>query len=100
MDRRTMLRTAGGGLVVSLAGCLTRTDRDDSTAELSVTEIGVYKAVTYESTMGSGGVLAPEDRQFVVEFGSLDRLDRKHRLLTPIGHRKRGPEQRQGNQER
>ena len=66
MDRRTMLRTAGGSLAVSLAGCLTRTDRDDSTAELSVTEIGVYKAVTYESTMGSGGVLAPEDRQFVV----------------------------------
>ena len=66
MDRRTMLRAAGSGLAVSLAGCYTGTERDDSTTELSVTEIGVHKAVTYESTMGSGGVLTPADQQFVV----------------------------------
>ena len=66
MNRRTMLRTAGGALAVSVAGCLTGIDRDSSSAALSITEIGVYKAVTYESTMGSGGVLAPPDRQFVV----------------------------------
>jgi len=66
MDRRTVLRTAGSGLAVSLAGCLLGADRERSTAEVSVTDIGVRKAVIYESTMGSGGVLAPVDRQLVV----------------------------------
>lgn len=66
MNRRTLLRTAGSGLAMSLAGCLTRMNRNSSPTGLSVTDIGVYKAVTYESTMGSGGVLAPADRQFVV----------------------------------
>jgi hypothetical protein len=34
--------------------------------EVSVTDVVVRKAVTYESAMGSGGVLADDDRQYVV----------------------------------
>ena len=35
-------------------------------ATVAVTDIVARKAVTYQSTMGSGGVVAPEGRQFVV----------------------------------
>ncbi|GAB7095796.1 hypothetical protein JCM30237_29500 [Halolamina litorea] len=35
-------------------------------ASVAVTDIVAEKAVTYESVMGSGGVVAPEGRQFVV----------------------------------
>lgn len=86
MNRRQMLATLGVALG-GVAGCLSgdRTESPDSpgpgaddtptptataadeTPGLGTPEdIVVEKAVTYESLMGSGGVLAPDGRQFVV----------------------------------
>jgi hypothetical protein len=81
MDRRTFLATAAGGAGFALAGCLEGTDdvstpgTDTGTPSSGVTveNIGVRKAITYESSMGSGGVLAERGRQYVVASVRSDR---------------------------
>lgn len=70
-SRRSFLLGAGG--TVAAAGCVSTGD-DASTAtptrqpsvDVTVENVGVKKAVTYESLMGSGGVLTAEGRQYVV----------------------------------
>lgn len=94
MDRRTFVATAGLALTGGLGGCVsesdgpgdtgdgesttpssTRTTSDGRPSEsptgspvegVVVDRIAVRKAVPYESSMGSGGVLAEEGRQYVV----------------------------------
>ncbi|WP_121821145.1 hypothetical protein [Halostella salina] len=96
MNRRTVLATTGVALGAALAGCLGDADPDDATDNtgnpaddtaattdgpdttdhtdtttggsggVAVEDIVVRKAVTYTSIMGSGGVLAGPDRQYVV----------------------------------
>jgi hypothetical protein len=69
--------TLAGIAMAGLGGCISDgdpggDDRDGSTpdgstdSDVTVEDIVAEKAVTYESTMGSGGVLADEDRQYVV----------------------------------
>lgn len=82
-SRRSYLAALGGGFA-SLSGCLVMRDDSGSSTSTSdgngspgsptepssdaivVEDIDVRKAVTYESTMGSGGVLAAADQQYVV----------------------------------
>jgi hypothetical protein len=76
MDRRTFLAAATGGVSTAFAGCLDRADTgatpqpNAGTATpqsgVTVADIIVRKAVTYESSMESGGVLAERGRQYVV----------------------------------
>ncbi|MFD1586514.1 hypothetical protein ACFR9U_05940 [Halorientalis brevis] len=104
MHRRQLLTLAGAGLV-GLAGCLsdpgsgppeeepsdpTTTDSPTSSPTgspttspddppspdgVTVEDVVVRKAVTYESIMGSGGVLAAEGTQYVVATVRSDRND-------------------------
>jgi len=96
MRRRTLLATAGVCLGTALGGCLGEADSDDPADDAGdptddpadatdgpdtsdptdtttggsggvlVEDIVVRKTVTYTSIMGSGGVLAGPDRQYVV----------------------------------
>lgn len=86
MPSRRSYLAGVGSLLAATAGCtsgddapdgnVTPTDgetptdrRETPTAPpdgVAVTDIGARKAVSYESTMGSGGVLAAEGRQYVV----------------------------------
>ncbi|WP_323192480.1 hypothetical protein [Halostella sp. PRR32] len=80
MNRREILALCGCS-VAGITGCLSQTpqqgdDNTDTSTDgetdeprtdaVTVDDIVVRKAVTYESTMGSGGVLAGDDRQYVV----------------------------------
>jgi len=86
MHRRSLLTALGAGLA-GVAGCLSESQptangtvtNTDTTPDESVTDTGtvtpdglrleritVQKAVTYESLLGSGGVLAGDDQQYVV----------------------------------
>lgn len=83
-SRRTYLAGAGA-LVASAAGCVSTGSEDDSgggdpstptpddPAGVTVEDLIVRKAVTYESKMGSGGVLAAEGKQYVVASVSSSR---------------------------
>lgn len=69
MERRTFLGVAGVTLSTALGGCLEERgvlgglgDGGDVTVE----DIVVRKAIQYESMMGSGGVLAGGEQQYVV----------------------------------
>lgn len=82
MHRRTFLASATAGAGLALAGCLDSTDdastpagTDTATSQSGVTvaDIVVRKAVTYDSSMGSGGVLAERGRQYVVASVRSDR---------------------------
>lgn len=89
MDRRAYLAVTGGALSAVAAGCLgssgdrpadrpgrtttgsTASETEGSptataTAGVAIEDVVVRKAVRYESTMGSSGVLAAHDRQYVV----------------------------------
>lgn len=99
MDRRRLLAVCGAGLA-GVAGCLSDSPltTDDPTGSptttpegtpggdsdtsltandpvdgLTVEDVVVKEAVTYESTMGSGGVLAADDRQYVIAWVRADR---------------------------
>jgi len=95
MHRRRLLALSAASLA-GLAGCLsepgttdeaTDTDTDGSPTDsttaddppeingVTVEDVVVRKAVTYESTMGSGGVLAAEGTQYVVASVRTDRED-------------------------
>lgn len=80
-SRRTYL-VGAGSLFAAAAGCVSSGgDEDDPTetpastpdSGVTVENVGVRKAVTYESTMGSGGVLAAEGKQYVVASVTADR---------------------------
>lgn len=87
VHRRDMLTSTGIALAAALSGCTTDADpsgdgtptgTDDQTPSptatgVAVSDIVARKAVTYESTMGSGGVLAARDRQYVVASATADR---------------------------
>lgn len=82
MNRRTFLAGVTTGAGLALAGCLdsaddapTPADTDTATTQSGVTveDIVVRKAVTYESSMGSGGVLAERGQQYVVASVRSDR---------------------------
>lgn len=82
MNRRTLLASATNTVSLALAGCLDSTDdtstpagTDTATTQsgVIVEDIIVRKAVTYESSMGSGGVLAERGRQYVVASVRSDR---------------------------
>lgn len=71
-SRRSYLGSVGG-LAAAVAGCVSAGDGSSNTtptqlpsSAVTVTDLGVQKAATYESMMGSGGVLATEGRQYVV----------------------------------
>ncbi|WP_049888359.1 MULTISPECIES: hypothetical protein [unclassified Natrinema] len=83
MDRRTLLVAGGVSFTTLAGGCLSdsstpnrSTDDPDNGTErphssspdagISVTDIVVRKAVTYESMMGSGGVYAEDGTQYLV----------------------------------
>ncbi|ELY74205.1 hypothetical protein [Natrinema pallidum] len=83
MDRRTLLVAGGGSLTTLTGGCLSDsstpnrsddepgngTEKPQSSspdAGISVDDIVVRKAVTYESMMGSGGVHAEDGTQYIV----------------------------------
>lgn len=82
-SRRTYLAGVGA-LLAATAGCTSKssestptdtpsdTPDDPPSGSVSVSDVGVRKAVTYESTMGSGGVLAAEGRQYVVASVTAD----------------------------
>ncbi|MBX0323599.1 hypothetical protein EGH21_11220 [Halomicroarcula sp. F13] len=92
MNRRRVLAALGTGLA-GLAGCQSeppstpgetsgtatddqRTDSPTSSrtdVPVTVEDVVVRKAITYESSMGSGGVLTGDDRQYVV--GSVRGVD-------------------------
>ncbi|MDS0259019.1 hypothetical protein NDI56_06385 [Haloarcula sp. S1CR25-12] len=86
MNRRKLLACCGGSLA-ALAGCLSASPSDsteesapgterpterstatptESASSVAVEDIAAQKAVSYSSMMGSGGVLAAADRQYVV----------------------------------
>ena len=89
-SRRTFLLGAGAG-VAAAAGCVSTggdgdpdgtstptatpigTPTDRPSGEVTLEDIGVRKAVTYRSLMGSSGVLAAEGRQYVVASVTADR---------------------------
>jgi len=84
MKRRAFLGASGIALGALLGGCVS--DANDSgqsdtpsptttpaESDLSVDNIVVRKAITYESIMGSGGVLAAEGKQYVVASVWADR---------------------------
>ncbi|PSQ34503.1 hypothetical protein BRD05_06920 [Halobacteriales archaeon QS_9_70_65] len=79
-SRRSYLAGAGS-MIAAAAGCtlgvpatpdgdVTPTDDGETPTPppdgVELADIGARKAVTYESTLGSGGVLAAEGRQYVV----------------------------------
>ncbi|ELY89005.1 hypothetical protein [Natrinema altunense] len=83
MDRRTLLVAGGTSLTTLASGCLSDSSTPDRSADepdngteksrspspdagISVTDIVVRKAVTYESMMGSGGVHAEDGTQYIV----------------------------------
>ncbi|MBX0347809.1 hypothetical protein [Haloarcula pellucida] len=97
MKRRRVLATLGTGLA-GVAGCLSespstpdeasetptddeRTDQrtpSQTHTKVAVEDVVVRKAITYDSSMGSGGVLTGEDRQYVV--GSVRGVEDVHDL--------------------
>ena len=62
MTSRRAYLAAAGGLFAATAGCTSV----DWTWDITVTDIGVLKAATYASEMGSGGVVAADGTQYVV----------------------------------
>lgn len=85
MPSRRSYLAGTGALAVTLAGCVSTGSDDDSggrdpstptpddPAGVTVEDVGVEEAVTFESTMGSGGVLAAEGQQYVVASVSASR---------------------------
>lgn len=83
-SRRTFLLGAGGA-VGAAAGCIstggdggsdpTRTDTptDSPDGDVTLSNVGVRKAVRYESLMGPSGVLAAEGSQYVVASVTAER---------------------------
>lgn len=92
MPSRRSYLVGAGAVLAATAGCASidvggdpaRTDGpgtrtstarpvDPPTGSVTIEDVGVRKAVTYESTTGSGGVLAAEGRQYVVASVTTDR---------------------------
>lgn len=67
---RDSTRTDGPG---TASATPTATPVEVPSGSVAVENVGVKKAVTYESTMGSGGVLAAEGMQYVVASVTTDR---------------------------
>lgn len=87
MPSRRSYLVGAGALLAATAGCVSPGDGGDGSTptgsptatpdgppagDVTVDDIGVRKAVRYESTMGSGGVLAAEGGQYVVASVSAD----------------------------
>lgn len=89
MNRRQFLATGGLATGLALGGCTgteetptsdeespdsdTPTPTATTRGDVTVSDIVVRKAVTYESWLGSGGVVAAEGKQYVVASVDADR---------------------------
>lgn len=76
MPSRRAYLTGAGALFAATAGCVSADDpagesnastpTPNEPSDVTLSDVGVRKAVTYESMMGSGGVLAAAGEQYVV----------------------------------